>query len=150
MTNIVSTTNYPVMFRCMETNGIGVYIKRVREERGLTQRQLAELADTSAAYVSQIEGGKVAWPGADIRRRIAKALNVSHLSLIVAAGELEPDEIAAAGVEGVVNETPDSPRRVLKDLVDQVNWDANAERVESVEGLLRGYIAFDERKRAGR
>jgi len=134
----------------METNGIGVYIKRVREERGLTQRQLAELADTSAAYVSQIEGGKVAWPGADIRRRIAKALNVSHLSLIVAAGELEPDEIAAAGVEGVVNETPDSPRRVLKDLVDQVNWDANAERVESVEGLLRGYIAFDERKRAGR
>ena len=36
----------------------GKNLRRLREERGLTQEQLAELAETSPKYLSPIENGK--------------------------------------------------------------------------------------------
>ena len=51
-------------------------IKVWREYRGLTQQQLAETADLSPAYLSQIESGKRTGT-AEILKAIAAALNVS-------------------------------------------------------------------------
>lgn len=38
--------------------GIGTYMKEARNQRGLTQDQLAELLNTSKHYISGIENGK--------------------------------------------------------------------------------------------
>ena len=55
---------------------IRINIKKIRQEKGLTQAQLAEKADLSHDYVRQIESLKVANTfSVDTLYRIAKALD---------------------------------------------------------------------------
>jgi transcriptional regulator with XRE-family HTH domain len=77
----------------MDAEGLGAFVRRMRESKGWTQAHLAGEADIVPAYVSQIEGGKPALPGADLRRRLAAALSVRHIDLLVAAGELTDAEV---------------------------------------------------------
>ena len=55
---------------------VGFNIRRIREERGLSQEKLAALADLHRAYVGQIERGEKNI-GIKNLEKIAKALNVS-------------------------------------------------------------------------
>ncbi len=77
----------------MDADGLGAYIRNLRQRRGWTQRRLAEEIGTAPAYLSQIENGGTKLPSADLRRRLADALGVRHVDLLVAAGELEAEEI---------------------------------------------------------
>lgn len=88
---------------------IGAYVRAQRERLGLSQGELARRAELSSSHMSQIEQGRITWPNADIRRRLARALGVSHLDMLVAAGELSAEEVAYAGATGVVEERPDDP-----------------------------------------
>ena len=55
---------------------IRINIKKIRQEKGLTQAQLAEKADLSHDYIRQIESLKVANTfSVDTLYRIAKALD---------------------------------------------------------------------------
>lgn len=65
-----------------------------RERRGWTQAMLADKAGLRRSDINAIEHGRVTLPGAQKRRAIAKALGVSHEVLLVAAGELTPEEIS--------------------------------------------------------
>ena len=56
-------------------------LKVFREHRGLTQRQLADKADTAAAYVSQIETGRRVGSIAMLRR-LAHALDLEIDDLV--------------------------------------------------------------------
>lgn len=56
---------------------IGDQIKRVREERGLSVTELAELAAVSPGYVGKLERGDIASPGFLPVQRIAAALDVT-------------------------------------------------------------------------
>lgn len=75
---------------------LGEFMYARRSALGLTQKDAAELAGTTAAYWAQIENGTVKLPGAALRRGIAEALRVSHVDLLVAAGELTPEEAGHA------------------------------------------------------
>lgn len=56
---------------------IRINIKKIRQEKGLTQAQLAEKADLSHDYIRQIESLKVANTfSVDTLYRIAKALDI--------------------------------------------------------------------------
>jgi transcriptional regulator with XRE-family HTH domain len=57
-------------------------VRKLREERGLSQEKLARLADVSNNTIVNIEAGKQANPTIDTLRKIAKALNVSLDDLI--------------------------------------------------------------------
>ncbi len=60
---------------------LGEYIKKRRDELGLTQRRVAELVGfKSLAHLSDIEGGKRN-PGEDVMPKLAAALNVSLADL---------------------------------------------------------------------
>lgn len=98
--------------------GIGAYIRRLREERGWTQATLSEETGINRARIAQIEGGRVALPGADARRSIARALGVPHVALLVAAGEITADELRDAGVVGIIETTPDPTRERIHQLID--------------------------------
>ena len=65
----------------------GRRVTRIREERGLTQQELAARAGTSYQTVWRIENGKHAEPGIYIARRIARALGVSLDYLVNLHGE---------------------------------------------------------------
>jgi transcriptional regulator with XRE-family HTH domain len=68
---------------------VGEYIREQRAAAQLSLRQLAQAADVSNPYLSQVERG-LRKPSAEILAQIAKALQISAESLYVRAGILEP------------------------------------------------------------
>lgn len=78
---------------------LGTFIRDQRRLTHLSLRKLAELADVSNPYLSQIERG-LRKPSADILQQIARALSISSESLYIRAGLLEEP----AGVADVVGE----------------------------------------------
>ena len=62
---------------------IGKTVKELREGKNLTQEQLAELCDTSAVYISEIERG-VKNPTIQAMMVIANALGIELSQLIKA------------------------------------------------------------------
>ena len=60
---------------------VGLNIRTLREERGLSQERLAELADLHRAYIGQIERGEKNI-GLQNLEKIAKALRVGIKDLM--------------------------------------------------------------------
>lgn len=60
---------------------VGRNVKRVREQRHLTQEQLAELSGFSQQYISGLENGRRN-PSIVTIYEVAKALGVSHVDLV--------------------------------------------------------------------
>jgi len=69
---------------------LGEYIREQRRQAELSLRKLADLAQVSDPYLSQIERG-LKRPSAEILQQIARALEVSAESLYVRAGILDAD-----------------------------------------------------------
>lgn len=74
---------------------LGQYIRLQRQLADLSLRRMAEMADVSNAYLSQVERG-LHQPSIRVLQSIAKALDVSAESLLAQAGLLGA---AAAGGE---------------------------------------------------
>jgi transcriptional regulator with XRE-family HTH domain len=60
---------------------VGWNVKRVRQERGLTQEQLAELSGFSQQYISGLEQGRRN-PTIVSLYELAMALDISHMELV--------------------------------------------------------------------
>lgn len=71
-----------------QLNQLGEFIKQQREAAKVSLRQLAELAQVSNPYLSQIERG-LRKPSADILQQIAKGLRISAETLYVKAGLMD-------------------------------------------------------------
>jgi transcriptional regulator with XRE-family HTH domain len=76
------------------TQTLAELILGLRLAHGLTQEELAQRAGLKQPTIADIERGRSKLPGADIRRRLADALGIRHVDLLVAAGELTTAEIA--------------------------------------------------------
>jgi transcriptional regulator with XRE-family HTH domain len=57
-------------------NRYGTWLRLRREERGLTQERLAELAGIGKSHMNRIERGSVQLPGRELRERINEVLGV--------------------------------------------------------------------------
>ena len=60
---------------------VGRNVKRVRQEKGLTQEQLAELSGFSQQYISGLEQGRRN-PTIVSLYELAMALDISHMELV--------------------------------------------------------------------
>ena len=78
-------------------DGLGTYIRTRRESLGMTQTDLAAAVEVKRPHLSRIESGGIGLPEAGLRRRLAAVLGVRHIDLLVAAGELSPDELPREG-----------------------------------------------------
>ena len=65
---------------------LGDRIRKLRDERELTQGQLALSSSVSQGYLSQLENGEVKNPSAAVLLRVAQAVNVDPDDLFEAAG----------------------------------------------------------------
>jgi transcriptional regulator with XRE-family HTH domain len=65
---------------------VGRNVKRIRQEKGLTQEQLAELSGFSQQYISGLEQGRRN-PTVVSLYELATALGVSHMELVRAIDE---------------------------------------------------------------
>jgi transcriptional regulator with XRE-family HTH domain len=80
---------------------IGEFIRLQREIADLSLRQLADLADVSNAYLSQVERG-LYHPSGQVLKGIADALHISAEELYTRAGLLDDAARGAADVEEAI------------------------------------------------
>jgi transcriptional regulator with XRE-family HTH domain len=85
---------------------VGAFIRSQRERAEMSIRKLAELADVSNPYLSQVERG-LRNPSADILQQVANALRISVESLYVRAGILPDEEYAVSTVSEAIEHDPD-------------------------------------------
>jgi transcriptional regulator with XRE-family HTH domain len=97
--------------------GLGEYLREQRRQAQMSLRQLAEQADVSNPYLSQIERG-LRRPSAEVLSQIAKALRISAESLYVRAGILDLDESGARMVEDAIALDPRLTERQKTALLD--------------------------------
>ena len=76
---------------------VGAFIRNQRERAKLSVRRLAELAEVSNPYLSQIERG-LRKPSAEVLQQVAHALRISVESLYVRAGILASEARAVSTV----------------------------------------------------
>lgn len=94
---------------------VGSFIRQRRELAHMSVRRLAELADVSNPYLSQIERG-LRRPSAEILQQVADALKISVETLYVKAGFLSEDRHHASSVSEAVEADPrltDDQKRAL-------------------------------------
>jgi transcriptional regulator with XRE-family HTH domain len=69
----------------------GLLLKELREQAGLSLRQLEAATGISNGYLSQMESSKVGAPSPRILEKLAKALSYPYMELMKIAGHLSPD-----------------------------------------------------------
>lgn len=70
---------------------LGMKIKELRRERGLTLDQLAQATESSKSYMWEIESKDVARPSAEKLEKIAGALGVTS-AFLIDASQVTPTE----------------------------------------------------------
>ena len=85
--------------------GVGAFIKQQRELARLSVRRLADLAEVSNPYLSQIERG-LRKPSAEILQQIARGLQISAETLYEHAGILPSERTATIGVREAIAADP--------------------------------------------
>jgi transcriptional regulator with XRE-family HTH domain len=88
----------------------GAEVRRIRKERGITQKEMARALGVSPAYLSALESGRRGRPGFDFLQRVAGFLNIiwdeaddlfrvaalSHPRVVVDTAGLAPEYTALA------------------------------------------------------
>ncbi len=72
----------------IDVSGLGAFIREQRDQAHMSLRQLAQAAEVSNPYLSQVERG-LRRPSAEILNRIAQGLRISAETLYVKAGILD-------------------------------------------------------------
>jgi transcriptional regulator with XRE-family HTH domain len=85
--------------------GLGEFIRAQRQLADLSLRQVAQLANVSNPYLSQVERGLYK-PSAQVLKGIAEALQISAESMYTRAGLLDEDVEAPSGVEMSIRTDP--------------------------------------------
>lgn len=67
----------------MDNNAFGNFLKKKRQQNGLSLRALGKQVELSHIYLYNIESGKKAPPSDDVIKRLAKALNLDNESRLL-------------------------------------------------------------------
>ena len=67
---------------------LGSYLKKMREIKGFTLREVEESTDISNSYISQIEQGKVKKPSPSKLWKLSELYGVAYDELMVIAGHI--------------------------------------------------------------
>lgn len=70
----------------MQEKKVGELIAEAREEKGLSQRQLAKVANISNAQLSKIESGEIEVPNPKMLRKITKYIDLNYNDLMYMIG----------------------------------------------------------------
>lgn len=111
---------------------LGEYVTMRRIELGMTQSQLSERSGLTRAYVSGLEHDRIKLPDVERRRILADALRVRNVDLLIAAGELTPDELGApiyrdhiryGTLHQLIDDLPEATAATMERLLRQMTKD---------------------------
>jgi len=98
---------------------IGSYLKKLREEKGLSLRDVERLSSISSGHLSMIEQEKVREPSPRILHSLAGLYAVSYIAVMKKAGYL-PAELSDAGAarsvafRGAEKLSPEQRKRIQR------------------------------------
>lgn len=109
----------------------GIYLRKKREERKLSVRQLNTYSGVSHSYISQVERGNRGVPSPDILKKLSKPLGVDYEELMVKAGHIDVyseenaedkekrNEIIEAKLKiaDEIIKLPEDKRKIIEDLL---------------------------------
>lgn len=99
----------------MKFDNIGVKVRALRKERGLTQEKLAEMAEISINYLSKIENNRIKNVGVLITFRLAKALEVTSGYLM---GQEDMNELLDEEILGRLAECSSADKKKILKIID--------------------------------
>lgn len=103
---------------------IGQTIKRLREERNLSQSQLARSLDIQPCYVSKLENNKADYPPSDrVLRKLSKQYQLDYVTLV-----LQCDRIPDTWQQAIA-------RHCLKNQLTTIDKVLNFYTIGSVKGI---------------
>jgi transcriptional regulator with XRE-family HTH domain len=97
----------------------GRRLRQLRHERGLSQADLAELADVTPEYVSRIERGRVG-PSMDVIATLAQVLGVEPRDLFDFGERAAARDTAAARVYDVASRGTAEQRRLILRIAETI------------------------------
>ncbi|MBX2860450.1 MAG: helix-turn-helix domain-containing protein [Vampirovibrio sp.] len=112
------------------------YIASKRQERHLSQRDLARKAGISSATVSKIESGKIKNVGIDTLHDIAYALDVTLVDMMMEYGPLDDEQVRLMPEE-TVQKLSRRSRKLVQDLVYVLSDFENVQPLRAMSPLLR-------------
>jgi transcriptional regulator with XRE-family HTH domain len=114
---------------------LGTFIRTQRRLANLTLRDMADLANVSNPYLSQIERG-LHEPSVRVLKAIASALDMSAETLLAHAGLFQ--DAAAAGDPGTAEPAPNSSHTEIA-----IRMDArlSEDQKEALLAVYRGFLA---------
>lgn len=116
---------------------IGPTIRRLRQERDLSQEKLAESAQVSSGYLSKLERGVYKQPSFEVLSRIAVALEISVVELYRAAGIehllVGTDPTLEPVLESYASRMGDLPKRDRDLIMTEIHRIIKEEGEESVK-----------------
>ncbi|WP_342042519.1 helix-turn-helix domain-containing protein [Bacillus sp. OTU2372] len=103
---------------------IGKNIYEIRKKRRLTLSELAERADISKSYLSNIERNLNQNPSIHVVKKIANVLNVDMKTLLYSEISQEDLQIPDKELMDLVNELKDSgiDKKEYKTLIEFIKW----------------------------
>lgn len=113
----------------MNDNSIGVYLKEKREELGISKYRLAKDSQLSHTYISQLESGLKSNPSPEILDKLAQALGINNIDLLIKAGVISQDDFKKG-----------------KEAVEEINSSLNHKREELLmnNGIVEGTLQLDK------
>ena len=121
---------------------LGSELKRIRNLRGFSLREVERATGISNAYLSQLERSKASNPSPKVLKKIAEHYGVDYESLMAAAGYLSHSPTAseitgAPATQLVGNESGGQrPASLLQEAIIEANLSSDDEK------LVADYIAF--------
>ncbi|WP_239334519.1 helix-turn-helix domain-containing protein [Frankia sp. CiP3] len=100
---------------------LGAYLRRKRQEAGLSLRQLAARTGVSHSYLSRVEYGDYHHPAPGTLQRIAHVLGIDHTDLFALAGYIPPETLPTfAAYLAAKYEMPDQATNELRALFKDI------------------------------
>jgi putative transcriptional regulator len=104
------------------TDQVGERLVQLRQERGVSQSELARVSGVNPSTISRIERGEIPSPGTETIRKLAYALSVSGSDLMPDVAPNDAARLLPRTVQAIPRDAP----ALLMELVDR-----------QVEGIVR-------------
>lgn len=116
---------------------LGMYLQKIRIERGLTLRDVDHKTGLSFSYISMLEKGERTNPTPEALRKLADVYGLDYLDLAVRAGIITKDELAM--IDNMKHK--DEPaRKFLSDFASEAAFEDVKKAIEIIKLIQDGKL----------
>lgn len=124
-------------------NVFGEYLRKVRQEKNFSINGLAKKSGISNAQISRIESGARGVPKPETIEKLANALNVSYVEMMVVAGYWDEEDLLEPLDKNKLNKNKRTPSQNEKEFLKKLEL-SDDKLLEEFELTLDGETISEE------